>query len=165
MKNYKVIFMGMLALALVFGLAGCQNGTQEVNGTVGDYRVGAGPAPTGQTAVGAGLTAGPTNGVGVLVSWKGVEYAQQYIIVAQQNNKTVVINVGGQSTNEFLYVSGGSTVNNTDPDSWNIIIPTYASTAANAMNLNAGSSYRIGIIAKDRYDNLSAIAWTDYATR
>ncbi|GHV40149.1 hypothetical protein AGMMS49546_13480 [Spirochaetia bacterium] len=25
MKNYKVIFMGMLALALVFGLAGCQN--------------------------------------------------------------------------------------------------------------------------------------------
>ncbi|GHV46405.1 hypothetical protein AGMMS49546_34350 [Spirochaetia bacterium] len=25
MKNYKVIFMGMLALVLVFGLAGCQN--------------------------------------------------------------------------------------------------------------------------------------------
>ncbi|GHV90678.1 hypothetical protein AGMMS50268_11810 [Spirochaetia bacterium] len=168
MKNYKVIFMGMLALALVFGFAGCQNGTQEVNGAVGQWSVGGGPAPTDVKADPGTVTpVTNSNGVGVLVSWTAVDQAVSYKVYFQQSDRKTIVLSSSVSSNAVLKQSNGSdvTTNNTNPDAWNTFIGTTAGTTNSATTINSGASYRIGVSAVDRLGNESAIFWTPYAAR
>ncbi|GHV93423.1 hypothetical protein AGMMS50268_39260 [Spirochaetia bacterium] len=161
MKNYKVIFMGMLALALVFGLAGCQNGTQEVNGTVGSYTAFAAAAPT-NVKVEKNLTAHLLH-----LTWDAAEDAISYQVYFREvSTKTITsAPLAGPAINANTYKSNGDTPTvNIARDKWNALITlTVNNSSATAGNVIEGKQYQFGVQA-NQINTSSSIVWSDPTT-
>jgi hypothetical protein len=138
MKTSKIFLMGIPVLALVFGLAlaGCEDGAQEVEGTV-SVNPNRASSPSNVT-----VTPGTTS---YTVKWEAADNAKSYSLVYQmEGTKSIVTltNSGGNPSavnpDEYTYTSYGSFI--------------------------SGKQYRIGVIATDYWDNKSDIAWSEYKT-
>lgn len=156
--NKKLGFVGMLALALVFGVlfAACSNVTQ-VEGTVSTKES---KASTVENV--AAVKTG--NGLYVIVTWDAAEDATSYRVVYQEKDKKTLQWASDNASNSSIYsTNDGSTEDNTDIDKWSkrITIGTRDST------FRVGITYRFGVMAESSIDNTtgnSDIVWTDYIT-
>ncbi|GHV91053.1 hypothetical protein AGMMS50268_15560 [Spirochaetia bacterium] len=163
MKNYKVIFMGILALALVFGFAGCQNGTQEVTGTVGVHDAFAGAGPTVPVVT---KSSSPRN---VLVRWDAAEGASSYSVYFREEGKKTITAVAGTGvTNASTYALDGGSAPNSAYDSWNERLSFVASGTNNSTQIIEGRTYRFGVQAlragNGGMNVYSSIVWSDPIT-
>jgi hypothetical protein len=160
----KMLLAGMAAMVLALGLvlAGCENGVQEVEGTVKVAQ----DKPAGVASVTAVLTTGNLLGQsykGVIISWDAVDNAQSYSVYYQQEGKKTMQSsyyVNAQSDYTYAAADGAQTLN-TDIDKWSALAKLGGSSGITVI---PGKKYRFGIQTQGFDNNSSDIVWSGYVT-
>ncbi|GHT56348.1 hypothetical protein FACS1894109_05000 [Spirochaetia bacterium] len=151
MKNYKV-FLGIAALALVFGLVftGCSDPTQ-VEGDVGRYNVAHGPkidASTLTVVKGTGTATGY-----LIVNFKPADNAISHTVYRSPDKKLIVGSTSTVTIGNGLAADGNPTITTGIPDY------TKASAYFSTSSTDT-TAYYIGVRAQDVLGNSGDIVWS-----
>jgi hypothetical protein len=141
--NKKGLFWGMAALVLALGLvlAGCDNGAQEIEGSVG---LNNNKAPQ----VGTVTVTKTQDGQYYIVSWDAVAGRVSYEVWAKQDTKKTIINTNISGQNTYTYdARSGEEIPNNDLDKFSAKIGTLGvQYGAGSYSLGVVTSYKNGVV-------------------
>jgi len=150
----KLFLTAMTSILLAFGLItiSCDNGVQEIKGTI-DLVYDKG------TPVASVKVQKTNDNSFVVISMDAVDNGGSYNVVLQMEGKKTVNSIGNAQNLLIYSLYNGATSNNTDPDKWSF---RYATTGT---LIQAGKKYRFGVRVQPFTANWgipSDIVWSGY---